>query len=307
MLFSKKRVNVLENGVSRDKNKLKPIDSPVYGYWAALYRSFYSKYLYVDVGKRWKGLGLRYFLLVIALCSIPYSLRIMHDFNDTFNMNVIEPVRILPSVMIQKGEVSFDKPMPYLIKNKKDQVVTIIDTTGQVTDFNNTYPNLTILITKDTFYFRVPAPEIPGIDIDKAQNKGTIMAQPFDKTANLIFNGKKILEDNSSIYMMKYSALAMVYPVVISMAYCIFALIFIVFAFTGQLFARIFFSFELSFVASCRLFMVAMTPMMSFLMILLSLGIVFPGSGFVLLALMLGYYSFAIRSLKSDSRLMVRQ
>ena len=48
------------------KNKLKLIDAPVYRYWDALYMSFYSRRLYVDVGKRWRGLG-------ITLSSICYG------------------------------------------------------------------------------------------------------------------------------------------------------------------------------------------------------------------------------------------
>src|SRR5476651_2545843 len=75
MYFIRKQVNVLENGVAKEKNKLKLIDAPVYGYWKALYMSFYSRRLYVDIGKRWHGFGLVYLLLAIAVLSLPFALR----------------------------------------------------------------------------------------------------------------------------------------------------------------------------------------------------------------------------------------
>ncbi len=67
MFLTLKQVNVLENGVSKIKNKLKPIDAPAYGYWKALYMSFYSTRLYVDVGKRWRGIGLLYLLFFVVV------------------------------------------------------------------------------------------------------------------------------------------------------------------------------------------------------------------------------------------------
>ena len=58
---------------------LKDIGSPCYRYWQALYLSFYCGRLYVDIGKRWKGLGIGYLFLLVCFAIIPLNLRIVFD------------------------------------------------------------------------------------------------------------------------------------------------------------------------------------------------------------------------------------
>jgi len=100
--------------VSKAKGKLKPIDTPVYRYWAALYKSFYSRNLYVDVGKRWHGLGILYLLLAIVLFSIPVALKTSLNLGRSFEEQLIDPLNQLPILYMQNGELTFDKPMPTL-------------------------------------------------------------------------------------------------------------------------------------------------------------------------------------------------
>lgn len=304
MSMINKQAYVLEIEVANKNNSLKPVDAPVYRYWAALLMSFYSSRLYIDVGKRWRGIGILYLLLVIAIGSIPYSLRMIVEFNNDFNQRIIQPIAVLPTIMIQNGSIIFDKPMPYFLKNNKDQVVSIIDTKDTITKFDNTYPELTILVNKDVIYYKLPTPHIMGV-VTPETEKGVVLAQPFDKSVNMIFDGKKIIQENS-ISALKYAGELMIYPFVMTVLYSIFVVVFLTFAFLGQLFARIFFSFHLSFKQSCRLFMVSVTPMSLIFMVLLSLNWIFPGLGFVLLVLMFGYFSFAIKSLRAESRQVVR-
>lgn len=304
MSMIEKRAYVLENDVAKQNNSLKPVDAPVYGYWAALCMSFYSSRLYVDVGKRWRGIGILYLLLVVAIGSIPYSVRMIVEFNNDFKQRIIQPIAVLPTIMIQNGSIVFDKPMPYFLKNNQGQVVSIIDTTGTITKFDDTYPDLAILINKDVIYYKLPTPHIVGA-VTPETEKGVVLAQPFDKSVNMIFDGKKIIQENS-IAGLKYAGELMIYPFIVSVFYSIFLVIFLTFAFLGQLFAKIFFSFHISFKQSCRLYMVSVTPMCFIFMALLSLNWIFPGLGFVLLVLMFGYFSFAIKSLRVESREVVR-
>mgnify|MGYP000744652103 CR=1 FL=1 len=130
------------------ENTLKSVDTPSYSYWSALYLSFYSQHLYVDVGKRWRGIAFFYLLLAIAICSIPFVIRMNLSFNDAFKEQLIKPLEEIPVFYIQDGHVVFDKPMPYLVKDNRGQVVAIVDTTGKINDFSK-YPSLTILVNKD--------------------------------------------------------------------------------------------------------------------------------------------------------------
>jgi hypothetical protein len=303
MYFIRKQENVLENGVAKQKNKLKLIDAPVYGYWKALYMSFYSRRLYVDVGKRWRGFGLLYLLLVITVFSIPLSLKMGANLTQSFNKQIIDPLLQIPTVYVQNGEVSFDKPMPYFIKNKKSEVVSIIDTTGTIDGFSEKYPYLTILINKNIIYFKLPKPQLVPELIDQP-NTGTPLSQPFGKGANFVFDGKKIVAENS-MNKFKYMAQIMTYPVLIAMFYSMFVVLFLVLAFLGQVFSRIFFSFKITFMQSSRMFLVATTPMLLVLMLMLTINKLFPGFGFILMAILTTYFCLAIYSLRAESRQMV--
>lgn len=305
MYLTPKQVNVLENGVSKTKNKLKPIDTPVYSYWKALYMSFYSMRLYVDVGKRWRGIGVLYLLLTIAIFSIPFAIKVAINLNRSFNEQIIEPLLLLPTIYVQNGEVKFDEPMPYLIKNERNQVVLIIDTTGKINKFGPEYPYMNILITKDKVSFRIPTPQLfasttPDLD------SGVPLSQSFGKGANFAFSGKKIVEENS-MYGLKYASLALIYPVIVAMFYSMFVVMFLVFAFLGQVFSRTFFSFQLTFKQSSRIFMMATTPMLLALILILTVDAIFPGFGFILVGIVAIYFSLGVSALKAESKRMVRE
>ncbi len=149
--------------------------------------SFYSGRLYVDVAKRWKGFGILYLLLVMSVATIPLSIRLIYDFNDYLNQNMIIPINKLPQLVIQNGEVQFNKPMPYLIKNDKGQVVDIIDTTGKITSFTDNYPNAVFLLLKNKIVTRMPPFKT---FLNSTSNKVTIKEQNLNPNDNEIFVGK---------------------------------------------------------------------------------------------------------------------
>jgi len=305
MCFINTLENVLENGVSKVKNQLKPIDTPVYGYWSALYKSFYSRRLYVDVGKRWKGFGILYLLLVFFLFSIPLFGRMSVGLNQAFKEQIIGPLLKIPVFYIQNGSVVFDKPMPYLINNDKKQTIVIIDTTGKVSDFTAQYPYLSILINKNQIAFRIPNAQIFPMNTPAAPSKSAPLVRTFDKESNLVFDGKKLVEQNS-IAGLKYASQVMLYPIIVTMLFSIFIVFFLVLSLLGQTFSRIFFSFKIKFAASTRLLIVAGTPMLLLLLIILTLNRMFPGVGIILFFLLILYYSYALYALRAESRQVAR-
>jgi hypothetical protein len=289
--------------MKKAKNKLKPINAPLFGYWIALLLSFYSQRLYIDVGKRWKGYGIRYLVLLIALWSIPFAIKIGFDFNEVFHQQLIEPLSIIPTIYIQNGEATFDKPMPYFVKNRKNEVVLIIDTTGKITDFIDKYPYLTILINKNKVAFRMPGIQFGG-DKGPGMNPNKPLIQYFGKEENLVFDGKKIIQQ-STFSQWQYVAQLMIYPLVAVVFFSMFLFIFLVLGFLGQLFARIFFSFQITLKQGCKLLMVSSTPMMLVLLGLLLFNNTFPGFGFLLMVVLATYFCFAVYSLKSESKRLV--
>lgn len=285
--------------MSKTNTRLKPINTPVYGYWGALYHSFYSRQLYVDVGKRWKGFAFVYLLLTIAILSIPFALIIGSTFNEFFTQEIINPLLKLPTIYVQNGEASIDKPMPYLIENNKGQVVLIVDTTGVVNEFSAKYPNLSILINKDKMSYRIPTPQFFKNNQPEVNTRIPIV-QKFNKGANSVFDGKNLVNDGA-MTRLKYLSELMTYPIIIAILFSFFIVMFPVIALLAQVFARVFFAFQITYPQACRLLIVSSTPMLLALLIFLSANIMFSGMGIILIALLGAYYSFALHSLKAES------
>lgn len=290
--------------MKKNKRALKPIDQPSYGYWQALYRSFYSYQLYVDVGKRWRGFGFLYLLLMVTVLTLPLSIKSMVYFNYFYNKQMIEPLEKMPTFYIQNGEVKLDKPMPYFIKGSAGEVLAIIDTSGTIKSMTPTYPDLTFLVTKNKIFMKTPTPPIT-YSLGGRSAQDTIEEQTLDENMNEVFNPQEWLK-NSRIKTIKNLSLAVSPLVIIAFFFSMFAIFFPVLAFLGQLFAQVFFSFKLAFKASCRLMMVAVTPMMTLLMVLLTFSLTYTGTGLLLIALIAIYYSFAVIFLKRDSQTIAR-
>lgn len=281
--------------------QLKPLDQPVYNYFTAFYKCFYSKLLYIDIGKRWKGCGALYLLMLLVFLTAPFSVRMVISFNQSFEEQLMQPLLEIPNFYIQNGKANFDKPMPYLITDKKKRVVAIVDTTGKINGFTAQYPYLTTLITEDKIAFRMPNPQLFTMTADSVPNQGKIIEQYYDKHSNLVFNGKSIFSSNT-ITGLQYGSLFMLYPLIVAIFFSTFLVFYMVLGLLGQTFSGIFFSYKLSFMTSTRLMMVAGTPMLLVLLTAISFNGIFMGMGFLLFGLLIAYYAFAVYSLRSESR-----
>lgn len=289
--------------MAKKSKQMQTLEMPLYTYWQALYLAFYSSRLYVDVFKRWRGYGVLYLLLVIAIATIPLSLRIIYYFNHYFDEQMIAPLKQLPTLYIQNGHVVFDKPMPYFIKNKKGDVVALIDTTGTVKGMDKTYPELTVLITKDKLYFRPPKFRLFFKEQDELKGDN-IYAQSLSKQSNEVFIGKEWVE-TSGVLKLKWVAALLVYPLMTGFIFGLYVIVLLFLAFTGQLFSIIIFKFKMSFKETCRLFLVAATAQTFILFLFMALNITLPLSGFSYIALLAVYFSYAALSVKRESKKLV--
>jgi len=288
----------------KKKQTLRPLDTPIYNYWQALYRSFYSSRLYIDVIKRWRGFGTLYLLLAIALASIPLSLRIMVDFDRYFEEKMILPLKSLPTLDVQNGQVSFDKPMPYLVKNKKGEVVSIVDTTGVVTGISAKYPQLTVLITKDKIFFRPPKVEL-FFHASTVETGDNVYMHTLNKDDNEVFMGEAWIK-SAGLAKLKRVTLFLVYPMITMFFYALYTVFLFVLGFLGQLFAQILFNVKLKFKESCRLLAVAATPQIIFFFITLTADAMFFGLGYFYTAFIAIFYSYGVISIKRERAQMAR-
>lgn len=285
------------------KQRLRPVDAPFYSYWQGIYLAFYSSRFYVDVAKRWRGYGVLYLLLVVAIALIPLSARVIVYFNNYFDEQLVLPLKKLPPLYIQNGKVEFDKPMPYRIKNSAGETVAIIDTTGEVKEIDASYPELTLLITKDKIFFRPP--QFRLFFTNPAELKGDkIYAQSLSKGSNEVFMGKDWVA-SSGILKLKWVAELLVFPLLTCFVFGLYATTMLFLAFIGQLFAITIFKFRLSFKDACRLFLVASTAQTFIYFGLLAAHISISWGGIFYIILLAFYFSYAVLAVRRESKKVV--
>lgn len=290
--------------MSRKKNTLQQIDDPHYRYWQALYLSFYESRLYVDVVKRWTGLGLIYLLLLVSIATAPFAIRLAVDFKRFFVEKLLLPIQKMPLLIIQNGRVLFDRPMPYLIKNTKGVVVGAVDTTGVITPQNQKYPELSVLITGTQLIYWAPSLSLFFVKDDE-QPKTAPSVQTFSPNMTEVFDSSRWLE-TSGIRKIQYLSLAIIYPLLVAMLFATFAVFLVTFALMAQLIASMFFKAQLRFAQSCRLLAVASTAPIIIFMLALVTNWAFLGIGVVLIAILAGYFCFGVMAVRRESNKMVR-
>lgn len=286
----------------RNKN-IRLIDAPLYHYWQAIYCSFYSSRLYIDVVKRWRGYGFLYLLMMISLVTIPASIRLIYDFDRYFNEEILQPVSMFPLLYVQNGDVVFDKPMPYFIKNKKGEVIDIIDTTGKVTNITSKYPKLVFLMTKNKLYSRLPKLNV-FLNTTDISSEDEVHVSKFDKSMNEVFNAEQWTKSTRT-QRAKWFVEVLIYPILVFAIYGLYLVIMPLFGYVAIIFAQVVIKHKLKFKEGLRLFIVTSTPQMFLFGVLFTSGLSFNGSGILQIICMAIYFNCAVLCLKNDSKKMV--
>ena len=289
--------------MNKKKQSIMLIDTPLYSYWQALYLSFFSRSLYVDIAKCWRGYGILYFLLLSFIVSLPLSLKFIIQFNNSFAENIVNPLKNLPDLYIQNGKITVNEPMPYYVKNQSGEVIAIVDTTGVVKEFDSSLPKLMYLFTKDNISTRRSNSLLYSI-FDASNSNNKTSSFQLDENINMIFNGKKFVKEKT-VYKLKLFIDILIYPLfsLLIFSLSIGALIF--FIFLGQLATIIIFKFNLNLKDSCRIFTVASTPVFFLFFASLITNFIFPWGILFYIALIAVYYSFAALSIRAMSKNMV--
>lgn len=287
------------------KNKaVRPIDAPLFKVWHALYLSFYSIRLYVDVVKRWRGFGFVYIQVLLAILCLPLSIKVALQFNQFYQDWVIAPTIQTPTLMIQNGQLVFDKPMPYLIKNKFNKVVAIVDTAANQSQFSAAYPYLVLLITKDAILYRVPTPRLFSNN-PMPEFTSHPIRQAFSKEMNELFNPKAWFE-SSHIELIVNAMLFLLYPIMIAVLFGFYIVFHLAITMLAQLVSKVFFHFPMTYKQNSRLLAVSATPALVLFFIFFTLGQGFYGFPIVIIALMSAYFSYATLSVKRESQVITR-
>jgi Protein of unknown function (DUF1189) len=114
--------------------------------------SFYSRDLYREVVKKWKGPGLVYLAVLLVFCWAAQMMKVQTGITHFVRQDGAVLVHHVPDISISDGRVSTNVETPYYIKDRNGTVVAIIDLTGQYTSLKNTSAKL--LLTRDHLLFK---------------------------------------------------------------------------------------------------------------------------------------------------------
>lgn len=136
--------------------------------FTAPYYSFFSRALFVDVGRRWGAKTFGYLVLVLALMWIPFMLGVRSQWSDFLNDEVPALTQQIPPITIDNGLVIADVEQPHFIRIPENEVFAIIDTTGHFTSLEGTSAKL--LLTDTRFFGKKSDTETRILDLSAVQN-----------------------------------------------------------------------------------------------------------------------------------------
>lgn len=292
--------------MKNNKTNLNAVDRRIYSYWQALYLAFFSSRLYVDVGKRWRGFGLSYLLLVISLAAIPLGLKSIRMFDEYYTQQLIEPIKKIPTFEVVRGRLVFPFFMPYFVKNQQNEEVIIIDDKPNLTEINYIYPHWMMFITTDRLYIRLPHLSFIPHEIMPTwsnYNSNNVSMQMFTHIPHAVFNSEAWTEHTNMALTKRYMLIS-IYPTLIFLLFGFFSILLWLMTVLGKAFTTTLFKFKIGFKRAFRLMVVSSSSVIGLFIMSLSLGR-FPLEGLYLLIVIVMYFFFAVLSLKKESTNMV--
>lgn len=237
--------------------------------------SFYSSSLYRDVCRNWKGWGLAYLFFLLALYWIPETVKMQLGFSKFLDAEAPKFVRQIPTITISKGEVSIDKPVPYLIKYPgKEYPFAIIDTSGRYKSLDST--EALVLLTKTELIIRQEDSGARSIDLSPVNS--------------FVADRQRV---NGWLDTMRKWFAVMIYPFALFFSFLYYVAQVLACAMLGTLYAKRF-GLDLSYETLARLSAVSFTPVVILQSVHSLLDIEFPYVSFISFLIASGYLYYAV-------------
>jgi hypothetical protein len=240
--------------------------------------AFFSRPLYRDVGLNWRGIGGIYLFVLLAICWIPLTILIA-----TVSWALVDGVlpvvlKEMPEISVKNGEISVNRPMPYIISDPKtNQPIVIFDTTDATQSIKDS-PAVLLVKKKELIY-------------KKSENE--IDSQQIPADVNWVIDQQTVqyYADKAQHWL-----IWLIYPVLLL---CSFIYRFIQALFYAAL-GSLFFNrrTQLPFQAVMRITMIAITPAIIISTVLGLLTIAFPMEWLAYFVLSMFYLWFGISSCK---------
>jgi len=256
-----------------------------FAYFDALWQSFFSPGLYVDVAKRWQGIGFLYLLFIVTISWLPDLVKMQIGL-QAWHGNAAEAfIRQVPAINITDGVASASADTPYFIKDPKDgKVLGIIDFTGQYTNLENT--SAMVLLTRKEVIAKHSSSETRSYDLSGVKHFA------IDQT-----------RVRHWVHLFVTWIVLLIAPLVIVFTYAFRMIQALIYAAVGMAFAN-WFHVKLTYNELLRIVCVALTPVIIFTMVtdLLPMFRTFPRPlvWLIHLAIALWYISFAVKACAAE-------
>jgi hypothetical protein len=243
----------------------------------ALYLSFYSRELYQDIARNWKGLCLPYLFLVLMIYWTPETMNMHRTLSDFIADEGPKYVEQIPVITIAKGEISIKEEMPYTIYDRKNNTpFAIIDTTGKTASLDKSPAH--VLMTRNMIIVRKDDKEVRSL--------------PLTDLGDAVITRKLIYE-----WLDIFNSLvtAVLFPLLLLISFGFHIMQIILLSFLGGNIAKSF-NVTLDFRALMRLSAVAFTPPLILEAVHAILDISYSYSTFASFIIAAGYLYYAIGS-----------
>ena len=139
-----------------------------YSIFQALPYSFFLRDAYRDAARGWKGAGILYILLLAGIACLAVVVRIQAAVSGYARHEAPALIAQLPTITIDRGIVSIDRPGPIVIRDRQGNEVAIIDTTASVDALEGR--SAFLLLTRDHVVGRKSAAESRIITLERVQH-----------------------------------------------------------------------------------------------------------------------------------------
>ncbi|HXH48661.1 MAG TPA: DUF1189 family protein, partial [Terriglobia bacterium] len=231
---------------------------------------------YRDVARKWKGTGLLYLVLLLAICWAVQIIKVQFGITHFAGQEGTNLVKQIPDITISDGEVSTDVQTPYFIKDEKGDVVAIIDLTGQYTSLENTTAKM--LLTRNHFLVASSRSETRDINLKNVRS--------FHMDQSRAQGWLKLVQGWFALVLYPFALVfSFIYRAVQALIYALF----------GMVFAKML-KVTLDYLTLLRLAIVAVTPAIILDTLHSVLSLHTPLWGPICFLIAMGYLVFAIKS-----------
>lgn len=246
-----------------------------YSVFHPLILSFFSRSLYRDVGKNWRGTGLLYLFFVLALLWIPTMIKGyvgLARFTDT---DAREISRQIPPITIRNGHASTTVPMPhYITIPRTGETLALIDTRDNTNASNTSVP---LVLTETKLVMNKGGSETRVYDLSGVQN---------------FFVDQTRVE--GWLDLLRRWFFPVLYPLALLFSFVFRGIQILIYALIGLLFARML-NANLDYKALMRLAAISITPVLALNLLFEFVPVYIPGWLLFGIVIELAYLFFAVK------------